>query len=143
MTPSAKVFLTNSIGTSTTAGLIPLGNEYAPTAVLSTPIEGFNTVFSGLTLGPGSYFLVFENTGGGVGWVGFGQPAASVTLASGVNYGGSQALNPAAFAPAGTSGALFRANNYRVTGDLVSEVPEPSTLAPSLIAAALFLKRRR
>jgi PEP-CTERM motif len=150
--PSANVFLTNSIGTSANEGLISAGgNEVAPAAHLSSPTNGFNDIFSGLTLGPGSYYIVFENTNGQLGWIGFPETfpdsVATVTEAAGVSYNGSQVLNSGvAWAPGNTSGAGFRANNFKVTGDLQLDpnpVPEPSTWALSLIGMLFLLGQRR
>jgi hypothetical protein len=143
-TPTANVFLTNQVGTGTLPGLIPAGNEYV--ASLSfVPVNGDNTVFSGLTLAPGNYFITFEPTGGAVGWIGFGGAPVTQTTGSGVTYLGSNGLNAAAFAPAGTLSTNIRTNNFTVTGDLqVAGIPEPSTFALTLGAAALlYFKSRR
>jgi len=140
---SARVFLTNQGGAGTVAGLIPAGNEYVASTLLAAPVSGMNTAFSGLTLGPGNYFLTFQNLSGIVGWRGFGGPATVIT-GTGATYLSGAVLNADSFAPAGTVNSS-RTNNFTVTGDLQSpEVPEPSTFALTLGAAALlYFKRRR
>lgn len=113
------------------AGIIPAGNEH--------------TVFSGLSLGPGNYYLTFQSTNGGaLGWIGFGGPPISTSLGTGVAYLGGNGLNLSGFAPAGTSSTTDRTLAFLVTGDLQdSRVPEPSTLALTLAAAALLHLKRR
>jgi len=97
-----------------------------------------NTLFTGLTLGPGNYYLVLSSPDG-LGWEA-ADPGASVVTGAGVNL---LSLNstfpnaPAAYAPASDfSGALGNNPQFTVTGSPVSSVPEPGSLA--LVSAILL-----
>jgi hypothetical protein len=132
---AAEVFLTDSIGPGTTQ----LTNEIA-SAQIYTTIQGAQTfnVFSGLTLGPGTYNLVYliENLASydDLCW---GITTSAISTAPGVFEVGPYATqgNPDPYAPATVMvSAPFFTQIFSVSGELQQSIPEPSTLA--LVAAA-------
>ena len=142
MTPNTEFFgtayLTDAIGASATSA----NNEAAPfvysgtTANFSTPAA--ITLFTGVTLGPGTYYLVLAQTnaqsGGGAGWEDTGSP--SVTTAPGVTLNSDERANnplddsyPPGSSPffvndPGVLGTMM----WSVTGTQGTTVPEPATL---------------
>lgn len=146
------VFLMNQIGPGTTAT-----NEVTPPVSISGLLGSFNTIslFSGLTLGPGDYFIVLAPTNAGDGAESFspeGSSSSVAVLGIGVTQlnGGVPNL-VAAFVPATdflvTGPEASPANIFiTVTGDTDAEaVPEPATIWSSVagIAAVVCWKRRR
>jgi hypothetical protein len=126
---SGTAYLMTQIGPGTT-----VADQLATatfTASGSAYVPQLNTLFTGLTLGPGDYYLVLSSADG-LGWNDAVRGTAPVT-ASGVsllslNYTDS----PAAYAPAGNfSNALGNDPEFTVTG---SPVPEPGSLALFCIA---------
>ena len=122
-----SVYLTNQIGPGTT-----VANEIGSTSISPSASPQTETLFTGLSLGAGSYYLVLAApTTGIAGW--FGTSSPTVTTDTGVtghpdvfvstsNGSPNSAFPPASsFLPAGTN-LLFT-----VTGDVGSTVPEPSS----------------
>lgn len=129
-------YLTNSLGAGTT-----VANEIASTAF--TLLVGMHqpiALFSGLTLGSGTYYLVISPDGGSspaTGWSAVtGTP--SVTLDTGVTHGADLfSQSTAGYAPARTFSTL---TGGRYAYSVVAEdaaVPEPATMA--LLGAGLLL----
>jgi hypothetical protein len=129
-------FLTRSLGAGTTQGA-----DQVAAATLTVPNVAPNTrqplftIFSGLTLGPGTYFLsAFPDSGGTAAWD-FENPASVSTDPSATAplgfYRAPSIVGTYAPASAFTL-QLFGPGFLEVTGDL----PEPSTA--SLAAAAVL-----
>jgi len=128
-------FVTDAIGAGTT-----VADEIASTAFSITP--GFNQtvdLFSGLSLGPGTYFLVISPDAGASGAGGWSVTTASPTVTTGLGVtrnadrgsNGAIALYPpSSDIPVLTGGSLL----YSVTA---SDVPEPG--ATTLIACGLAM----
>jgi hypothetical protein len=144
--PSATAYLTTRIGPGTTV------MDEVARAAFAVPLElpvcsptgscGANvTLFSGLSLGPGDYFLTMgPPTDGNVGWF----PAIDPTVIedSGVTLGScvaafSSAIAPypptSAFGPPGTCGSGPDNTSFvmifAVTGTAENAVPEPAPVA--------------
>ena len=134
---SGTAYLMNMIGSGASAA-----NEVvAPVSFSVTGNPGTNvmtTIFSGLTLAAGTYYLILDpNVGSVVAWNLAGTPL--VVEDTGVTGGLSEAATaPNAFPPAST----FQGNGnnfiYEVTGTpgTGSTVPEPSTWAMLLMGVA-------
>jgi hypothetical protein len=160
-TEVGEAYLTNAIGLGTTAASVVAQVSFT-TPLVGSPTD-LNvvapvTLFTGLTLSPGTYYLVL----GGPNHVLFvdpfdwlGQPNPTAAIASGFSVG-------PAFAAFSVSPALdvFEPNNafvlisatdfgqpfFRLTGDVVQDasVPEPATLllVGGGIAAAIRARKR-
>jgi hypothetical protein len=142
-----SVYLTNRIGPGTT-----VANQIASTSISPATVDETDTLFTGLSLGASTYYLVLGAPGQFAEWYGTSLP--TVTTGTGVSGNGdSFAAKPNttpddAFPPASN----FTADNTEnllvsVTGDAgsVSSVPEPSYavfLSTALMALA-FVKRKR
>ncbi len=129
-------YLMSQIGPGTTAA-----NEIvAPGAYSSSsPISIQMTLFSGLTLGPGSYFLVLAPVKGLLEWDAGTTPFIE-SLGTGVTAGSAGYFSsPAVFVPASTpsqTGSFI----YSVTGDLGgASTPEPSTAAIVIAGLAIIV----
>jgi hypothetical protein len=134
-TPAADAYLTTRIGPGTTAAdeiahtqfTVP---EELPVCSPSGNCGAMVTLFSGLSLGPGNYFLTLGSTatsGSVVGWF----PALNPVVIedTGVTQGPSYlagVVDP--FAPASPFGVYPFAMNFTVTGTPVP-VPEPAETA--------------
>jgi hypothetical protein len=146
-------YLTNQVGTGTTQAT---NGQAAPFNIdITNTTAALTTLFSGLTLGPGTYYLTINLTDDALGWEGFNfSPASTVTTASGVTanpigecFGGTLgSCTPASYPPASAtfttkaSGILL----YQVTGT-ASGVPEPATaglMLAGLGIGALLLRKR-
>jgi hypothetical protein len=144
-TATATAYLMTQIGSGTTAG-----NEVvSPVTASVTGNPGLNTmttIFSGLSLGPGTYFLVLDPTTTDFHWDLTIPPV--VVTDSGVTAGPSEATaTVAGFPPASTFGSESFSFIYEVTGTAggSTSTPEPSTAGMLLIGAAAIAawKRRR
>jgi len=145
---TVDAFLTDNIGSSATSADVLASNTFAYSS--GSQDETF-TVFSGLTLGTGTYYLVLYDPGTlGGGWWGT-SPSPTQDTAPGVTIAADEfamtsdvnATNPYA----STFGVPDRplGLHYSVTGDLASPVPEPSSeivLASMFVGAAVFQIRR-
>jgi hypothetical protein len=140
-------YLTDQIGAGTSAT-----NDITlpSTVVAPTETRGYVTLFSNLTLGPGTYYLVLDGSAfaGPAGWSGTSDP--TYTLDSGVGSVNELVISgtQAAFAPASTftepgTSAFF----FDVTGTpgAPSAVPEPSTVCSlgTGLAGLVYLALRR
>lgn len=149
---SATVYLTkNSIGPGTTAP----ANEVAHNTVTFGTADGILpfTVLSGLTLGPGTYYLTFTEGVNECGHLIAAVASPSVTGAAGVTagpFGGTGTI--AAYPPASSFSALSLTTPFSVTGTSNSapaSVPALSpwalvgTTAAMLLSAMLLLGFRR
>lgn len=127
-----------------------MANEFAVTA-FSAPDAPASWIplFSGLTLGPGTYYvMIFADPGSQIAWIATSPDTATVTLGPGVTltqlYDGTNTVTYtgstyAAYPPA-TDGVGFQ-DNLLID---VTSAPEPATLSYlcSAGAAVLLLSRR-
>ncbi len=139
---TGTAYLTNQIGPGTTAAnevTGPFNITIASTSSTLTPL------FSGLTLGPGNYFLTIRPTFN-LEWDD-GTAAAVRSLGFGVTQSANPNMNQGAianYAPASSftlNGQLL----YTVTGDLAetNSVPEPASAALALAGLGLLAYARR
>jgi len=110
-TDTGLSYLTTQVGTGTTvANQIASGNFFGPSNWASNPTPNWITLFTGLTLGPGTYYLTLDTTGYGGGWRVDNSNTDLPTLGSGVTPAGSSrgycdgsiAYPCGGYAPAGT-----------------------------------------
>lgn len=135
-------FLTNSLGPGTT-----VANEIANTAITLAPgLDQSIALFSGLSLGSGTYFLVITPDGGPNGATGWSDVTSApvVTLDAGVTHGTDRfSTSNIGYAPSRTFNTL--PGNSRLLYSVEADpVPEPATTA--LLGAGLvlmLLKARR
>jgi hypothetical protein len=140
---TGTVYLTNQIGPGTT-----VANQIAVTTVSGvahSPATA-TSLFSGLDLGPGTYYLITASNlgGGGLGWNDYAGNAAIPGI-SGTNNFDELAEEEAAYPPASS---FFTAGlnqfDFEVTGDPVA-TPEPSTLVllgTGLLGIARMTRRK-
>ncbi len=127
------VYLKNRIGPGTTAA-----NLVAPPVTVSGLTSTFTvrTLFTGLTLGPGSYYLTFRSTNSDPLSMSMeGSSTPTVTVGPGVSdAGGDGQITPDPFPPA-TPVALTPPGNLfvTVTGTLVSNFSAPA-ISPAVLA---------
>jgi hypothetical protein len=143
-TPTADAYLTTAIGPGTTTAEEIAHAQFTVPAIL--PVCSVNscgamvTLFSGLSLGPGNYFVTMGPDASSVGTVGW-FPALNPTVVTdtGVSEGTSFIASAvASYPPASGFTALDVAMNFTVTGTAASRIPEPPT--STLIAfGVLFL----
>lgn len=135
-----SVYLTNSVGPGTT-----VANEIATTTVSPATSDETDTLFSGLSLGSGTYYLILAAPGVSTyaGW--YGTNSATFTEDTGVtgsadtfvsDQSGSpnDALPPASTFTLGGTNLLFT-----VTGDAGSPTPEPSSFILVGLAGTFLL----
>lgn len=142
-TATATAYLMTQIGAGTTAA-----NEVvAPVTASVTGNPGLNamtTIFSDLSLGPGTYYLVLDPNSTDFHWDLTIPPVVSTD--SGVTAGPSVATNTVAgFPPASTFGSESFSFIYQVTGTAgaSTSTPEPSTAGMLVIGAAAIAAWRR
>ena len=151
---TGTAFLTTQIGPGTTIAqqLASTAFTFALVPDLSTTLSYVN-LFSGLSLGPGNYFVVFSSTNtvndSGISV----NLAATYTTAPGVSVGVEQfasgaGLNPA-FPPASTFNPATSGNRFfRVDGTPAggTAIPEPATmllLGTGLAGVGAIVRKRR
>ena len=140
------VYLTNQIGPGTTAA----NNVAVPTSVSGlSALFSPTTLFTGLTLGPGNYYLVLvptvaTATSNSMTSEGTSTPPLATTLAPGVaDLGLGVSFSVAAFPPASPlSGPPPVPTNSFITVTGTAATPEPSTLVLAFTAIAGLLIRR-
>lgn len=142
---TGTAYLMNQVGPGTTAA-----NEVAAAFDIADGIPASVpfTLFSGLTLGPGTYFLVINPTSPSLQWD-FGLTLPITTLGTGVTTGAqpdqiSSLLDP--FPPA----TVFNQPGqhiFSVTGDLVGVAGTPEPASAAIVLAGLcgigLVRRRR
>jgi PEP-CTERM motif-containing protein len=127
---TGTAYLMNQIGPGTTAA-----NEVATPFAITAPVatSSFITLFSGLNLGPGTYFLLVDgaNASTPVGASGTGSPTYTEDSGVGSVHEVIVSGTEAAFAPASTFSTSTNALFFTVTGTAgaASSAPEPGTLA--------------
>jgi len=135
-TASGTAYLTTQVGAGTTVANEVARASYSVTGVAFSP--GLVTLFTGLTLGPGTYYLVVDPQNGG-GWEvwDFG---ITPTTAPGVAVLGELDFYPnptASYPPASPFGSPTLSTNLpelSVTGD-VANPPVITSLSPAAAAA--------
>lgn len=153
VTTTGTAYLTNSIGPGTTnTNLVAAPSSFVVDFTGRVYTQGPITVFSGLTLGPGTYFLVISSTApdfnSGFAWASASH-AQTVVTAPGVDRGVDRiGTTQGLFAPAyNFQPSLFFESSplaYIVTGDVntSNEVPEPSSgaLCVCAVGGPVFLR---
>ena len=134
---AGTAYLMNHLGPGTTAA-----NQIASPFAFSSSGSNF-TLFSGLTLGPGTYYLLVDEST--TGWIGTSNPtyttdAGVSNISSFTNSGTIAGYSPATTYTT-TAGALF----FSVTGTPASATPEPATLGllPAPLAGLVLAAKRR
>jgi hypothetical protein len=142
-TATATAYLLTQIGAGTSAA-----NEVvAPVTASITGNPGLNamtTIFSGLTLGPGTYFLVLDPNSTDFHWDLTIPPV--VVTDSGVTAGPSEATaTVAGFPPASAFGGESFSFIYEVTGTtgVGASTPEPSTAVMLIVGVAAIAAWRK
>jgi len=137
---TANIYLLNNLGPGTTAGANQIAYEFE---TIPTATQGV-TLFTGLTLGPGTYYLLADEVS--AGWTGSSSPTYTTdtgvsNISEFTNKGAIAGYSPDTSYQAVSGGLIFS-----VTGKpAVSGVPEPASFAlvfPAL-AGLIFLARRR
>jgi len=140
---TATVYLTNSIGAGTT-----IANQIATgpigTIFVCAPNSPSTTIFSGLTLPAGTYYLVFSNMSLNFGWR-LTSGGATEAVGTGVtaNSDASSTAGPPAYPPSDTTftalsfGGSSHVFLYSVTGTAGLPVSSP-TGAPTLSSWGLL-----
>ena len=136
-------YLTNSLGAGTT-----VANQVGSANFSYTTVANFTTLvnvplFSGLSLGAGTYNVVFTTVGNGHSNFVSRLAGGTYTTAPGTTASAFFTNSPSGYAPASTFSALnYQELFFTVTGDPV--IPEPSTLGLFATGAgALWMARRR
>ncbi len=135
-TDTGLSYLTTQVGSGTTvANQIASGTFAGPSNWADNPTPNWITLFTGLTLGPGTYYVTLDTTGYGGGWR-VDTTANLPALGPGVTPAGSlygycdgTLLNPCG----GYAPAMIAAGNvdpgYQLRVDVEgTPVPEPSSL---------------
>jgi len=151
-------YLTNQLGPGTTQ--LSNGQSTPFNIDITNTSPALVTLFSGLTLGPGTYYLVINPTDSELAWQGY-TTSPTVTTASGVTLGsnavcfttdGTPPCTLPAYPPASNFSCEFCSKDagsflYQVTGTLQSSgVPEPATgglMLAALGVGALLLRKRK
>ncbi len=139
---TGDLYLMNSIGPGTTvANQLDFITLTLPGATYSTMPT---LVFSGLTLGPGTYYLVLNDTNN-LGFIGLSSPVETADGGVTINADllGMGASDP--YPPATTLAPFDREIGFSVTGNAVTATPEPSSvllIGSSLAAFAGVLRRK-
>lgn len=127
---TGTAYLMNQIGAGTTAA-----NEVTAPFAITAPVatSSFITLFSGLNLGPGTYFLLIDGANSSTPVGASGTTSPTYTEDAGVSNIHEMVVTgtEAAFAPASTFSTSTNAFFFTVTGTAgaASSAPEPGTLA--------------
>jgi len=132
-TPTADAYITTRVGPGTTTANEITRSQFTVPADLPvcspSSCGAIVTLFAGLSLRPGSYFITMGPdpiSSGVVGW--FPALDPTVLLDTGVSEGNSFFSSAmASYPPASDFGVLPFAMNFVVTGTSVSAIPEPAT----------------
>lgn len=149
-----KAYLTTQLGPGTTAGSHEIA---ALTQTITVPGSGFTppytitpmTVFSGLNLSAGNYYLTLSGTFNtqNAWWVGSPTADLNTTAAGGaaVTEPYYYIALPESYLPAsGVNTSTFYGRWFTVTGDPVQTgVPEPASIALTLAGGLVLLHLRR
>jgi hypothetical protein len=142
-TGSGTAYLTNSIGPGTTEG----ANEVAKVSLTDLPspftTSTPETVFTGLSLAAGTYYVILANDAGspGAGWGGAASPVVTTSPGVTIGYFSTNFIDPgllADYSPASdfTTRGPDQGFVFSVIGSPASPVPEASTWAMMLIGFA-------
>lgn len=138
------MYLTRSRGPGTT-----VADEIASINLYNIPRVGPDlTLFSGLTLGPGTYYLTLAHDLGGIyglGWRATNPDPPVNFAASGNVLGPDMVAAGVGYAPAMTFFLNERGYLFSVSGDVPAAVPEPSTfflLVPAITIMGWIRLRR-
>ena len=146
---SGTVYLTDSIGAGTTVA-DEIARITLTNIAVATGAEPPITLFTGLTLLPGSYFLILANDTGsqGIGIGGTSMPTE--TTSAGTLIGKDLFTNDdplALYSPASSfSFPVLSDTLFEVTGDAqLSNIPEPSTalILVTAVVGLTAMRRRR
>ena len=143
---TGTAYLMTQIGAGTT---ISDEKETGPVSVMGNPgLNDMTTIFSGLSLGPGTYYLVIDpssvNLADSLVWAAAGTPTQTLGTDVSDVMAFSATTTNAAFPPANTFATGQLTPIFSVTGDLgVTTTPEPSTTVFLAFGfAALFVARK-
>ena len=142
-TSTGTAYLMTQVGPGTTTAEELANTPFSVTGAPFNPT--LVTLFTGLTLGPGSYFLVLSAPADQTAGWDFAvfpstpQTAPGVTLTA-TNLSGIEAAYPPATSFTDTFDNILQ---FSVVGDVASEVPEPGSLALLLIGGLLLTGRLR
>lgn len=142
MPGQGTVYLTDQIGPGTT-----VANQISSIALSGVGFAPLTTtdLFSGLTLGPGTYYIVTDsNTGGRLGWDDF---TGNTDLASTGNTTNTDlnGTDNGGYPPANTFTSQGTFEDFDVSTPATTVTPEPSGLVlmgTGLLGVAGLLKRR-
>ncbi|MBM3814977.1 MAG: PEP-CTERM sorting domain-containing protein [Acidimicrobiia bacterium] len=141
-----RAYLTTSIGAGTTQGAHEIATTSFSTATQANPFP-YITIFSGLSLGPGTYYLImsWESGGSAASWNADTPTSVSSDVGATVAVGRLLAFSPfETYLPASNFTFISGAEPlYQVTGD--SAIPEPSAMALvglGLVGLAAIRRRR-
>lgn len=145
-TPNVSAYLMTHIGPgTTTAQQVAATTFVAPTVVNFFNPPPATTVFTGLSLPPGTYYLVLSSTSGSAAWE---QNSGAVITGTGVTFAGDHSAVPASFPPASSFSANAQIFAVQVTGTpaVLPSTPAPPSLLltlSGLAAAGLVLARKK
>ena len=122
---SGTVYLTNAIGPGTT-----IANEISQislSGLATDPVPATN-LFSGLTLGPGTYYLTSsDGSFPGLAWENFDSVAVNIAPGGSIGQEVNIGISPTGFPPAASLTAESLNFAFSVTGTPAA-VPEPSSV---------------
>lgn len=129
---SSHAWLTDHVGPGTTGGNVLASADFS----FGMSDLGLKTVFSGLTLGPGTYYLVVGGSGDGL-WAGTGMSSTRDTGVTPTFPGAcntTDAICNFDFVPGGDFFEGVSQVGFDVTGDVATGAPEPSSIGLAVLA---------